>query len=378
MKKNINVADKPIIENILSRKRKNRGDSHRLDFVAVLKEILTCANEFVPSESCSILLDDPLLKWNDDFTVGKLFFMACSGQGSGSLVGISIPDNIGIVGKTYRSGKPYKSENVDNDEVFFPTIDKKINYISRSIICAPIKIDDVTIGVIELINSKEKVKYDNKDLGLLEIFANYTSTLIKNVLYAKRFEELSKIDDLTGLYNDRHFYAVIKQEITNVMEKGVELSLIFFDLDHLKELNDTHGHLAGSTVLKEVAVIMDEVFLNQNFIKARYGGDEYVVLMPGVSLCEAAECAEKFRNAIEKNSFLKEKSFFGESPLNIKGSITCSVGVASFSNNVESNGNLEQMKNVLIKAADSAMYMAKRQGKNKVVVAESSISLASL
>ena len=144
----------------------------------------------------------------------------------------------------------------------------------------------------------------------------------------------------------------------------------------MKELNDTHGHLAGSTVLKEVAVIMEEVFLNQNFIKARYGGDEYVVLMPGISLSEAAQCAEEFRSAVEENIFLKKKSFFGESPLNIKESITCSVGVASFSNNVESSGDLEQMKDVLIKAADSAMYMAKSQGKNKVVVAESSISLA--
>ncbi len=377
MKKNINVADKTIIGKVLQRKKKTRSDSHKLDFVSVLKEILKCADEFVPSESCSILLDDPLLKWDSDFTVGKLYFMACAGKGSEPLVGMNIPDNIGIVGKTYRSGKPYKSEDVNNDEVFSPSIDKKINHVSRSIVCAPIKIDDVTIGVIELINSKEKVTYDDKDLGLLEIFANYTSTLIKNVLYAKKFEELSKIDDLTGLYNDRHFYTKIKQEINHAVEKGKELSLVFFDLDHLKELNDTHGHLAGSTVLKEVAIIMEEVFLDPGFIKARYGGDEYVALMPGVCLSDAAILAETFRSAVEENTFLSEKSFFGEESLNIKGLITCSVGVASFSNNVEKSKDLAQMKDGLIKSADNAMYTAKKLGKNRVVVAEPNIRPAS-
>jgi len=376
MHNNISVADRSIIDRILRRKRKDRDYSHRVDLVAVLKEILTCANEFVPSESCSILLDDPLLKWGND-SDGKLYFMACSGNGSGPLVGMSIPDNIGIAGKTYRSGKPYRSENVKNDQIFSPIIDQRINFVSRSIICAPIKIDAITIGVIELINRRGKVSYDDKDLGLLEIFAGYTSTLIKNVLDARRFEELSKIDDLTGLYNDRYFYVRIMQEIDDVMAEGGELSLIFLDLDNLKKLNDTHGHLAGSTVLKEVAIVMEEVFLAPDSVLARYGGDEYVVLMPGVSLSEAAGYAETFRKAVEGNTFLKQSSSQGEAPLNIKGLITCSVGVASLYDNMLNSGDMEHLKEKLIKAADAAMYSAKRQGKNRVVIAEEATCAAS-
>ncbi len=361
------IAEDAIIDRILQRKNKRRHPAREVDLREVLREILLRANEFVPSDSGSILLDDPLLKWDKD-NKGKLYFMACFGVGSALLVGTHLPDDVGIVGATYQSGMPYLSKDVSLDGKFYDVIDKKTKYESRSILAMPIKIDDSVVGVIELINRKEKVNYGDKDLSILEIFASYTSTLIKNALDARRFEDLSKRDNLTGLYNDRYFYERLDMETQKAIDEGGDLSLIFLDLDHFKEVNDAHGHLVGSRVLKEVAIIVEEVFLDSGAASARYGGDEFVILMPGYSLEKSNDYAENLRAAIEKNIFVTEGTSPGEPPLNIEGVITCSVGIASLKK--EDGKELKTMEADLIRAADCAMYRAKDLGKNRVCLDE--------
>ena len=357
------IADDTIIDRILQRKDKGRKAAREVDLREVLREILLRANEFVPSDAGSILLDDPLLKWDEEFE-GKLYFMACFGAGSSAIVGTHLPDDVGIVGATYQSGTPYLSQDVSKDGKFYDVIDRKTQYESKSILAMPIKINDSVVGVIELINRKAKVNYDKKDLSILEIFASYTSTLIKNALDARRFEDLSKRDNLTGLYNDRYFYERLDLETRKAIDEGGDLSLIFFDLDHFKEVNDTHGHLVGSQVLKEVAVIVEEVFLDSGAASARYGGDEFVILMPGHSLEKSNDYGEVLREAIESNVFIREGAAQGHAPLDIGGVITCSVGIASL---VKKEGkDLKKMKAALIRAADSAMYRAKDLGKNRV------------
>ena len=357
------IADDTILDRILQRKNKRKHSVREVDLEEVLREILLRANEFVPSDSGSILLDDPLLKW-DEGLEGKLYFMACFGVGSSELAGTHLPDDVGIVGATYQSGTPYLSKDISKDDKFYDVIDKKTQYESKSILAMPIKINDSVVGVIELINRKEKVNYDDRDVSILEIFASYTSTLIKNALDARRFEDLSKRDNLTGLYNDRYFYERLDMETQKAIDAGSDLSLIFFDLDHFKGVNDTHGHLVGSQVLKEVAIIVEEVFLDSGAAASRYGGDEFVILMPGCSLEKSNDYGETLREAIEKNIFVRAGTSPGEPPLNIEGVITCSVGIASLEK--QEGKELKEMKAALIRAADSAMYRAKDLGKNRV------------
>jgi len=361
------LADDKIIDRILQRKNKRRDTAREVDLKEVLREILQKANEFVPSDSGSILLDDPLLKWDDDH-VGKLYFMACFGAGSTALVGTHLPDDIGIVGAAYQSGKPYLSKDVAKDDKFYDAIDKRIQDESKSILAMPIKINDSVVGVIELINRAEKVNYGEKDLSILEIFASYTSTLIKNALDARRFEDLSKRDNLTGLYNDRYFYERLEIETRRAIDEDSDLSLIFFDLDHFKGVNDTHGHLVGSRVLKEVAIIVEEVFLGSRAASTRFGGDEFIILMPGYSLEDSSEYGETLRAALESNVFVREGLSAGEPPLNIEGVITCSVGIASLER--ENGNDPNKMKETLIRAADTAVYRAKDLGKNRVCLAK--------
>jgi diguanylate cyclase (GGDEF)-like protein len=359
------IADDAIIGRILQRKTRRSNPAQQIDLREILKEILLSANEFVPSESGSILLDDPLIK-GDDERQGQLYFMACFGAGSAGLVGTHLPDDVGIVGATYQSGMPYLSKDISKDGKFYPAIDEQTKYESKSIVAIPITIDASVIGAIELINRKEKVNYDEKDLSILEIFANYTSTLIKNALDARRFQDLSKRDNLTGLFNDRYFHGRLDMETKKAVKEGSDLSLIFFDLDHFKEANDTHGHLVGSRVLKEVALVMEEVFLDTGAASARYGGDEFVILLPGYSLEQSADYAETLREAIANNIFISEPLIPGEPSLNIGGLITCSAGVASIE---KGDGRDERkLKDALIRAADTAMYRAKDLGKNRIFV----------
>ena len=354
---------------MLHRRKRNKWERSEIDIGDLLKAILHRANEFVPSESGSLFLDDPVLKFENS-DKGRLYFIACFGRGSSSIVGASIPSNVGIVGEVYNSGKPYISKDVKTDNYFYSGIDKKTKFQSRSIICVPIEIEGARIGVIELINRKEKINYEHKDLTLLKIFAGYTSTLIQNTLDAKMFERLSRLDNLTGLYNDRFFYEALEKEIDRALDKGMDLSLAFFDLDHFKDVNDTHGHLAGSRVLKEVGRLLEEIFNKTKAVLARYGGDEFVIIMPNKDLKGAGEYAEILRKKIENNIFMKDAAGVKEKALNIKGVITCSVGVASLKENVVPNRKITRLGTALISQADKAMYQAKEQGKNRLCFAK--------
>ncbi len=361
----INLASTEILEKILERKKKDDFYTDKVDLKKMLKEILTWANNFVPSESGSILLDDPVLN-QFKLKPGELYFVACFGRGSRALIDSTIPVNVGIVGKTYTSGKPYISKKAHEDDNFYSAIDAKTKFSTKSIICAPIRIMGVTIGVIELINRQNGIDYDVNDLTLLKIFAEYTSTLIQNSLDAKRFSELSIRDNLTGLHNDRFFYDRLTKDITRATRRGGDLSLLFLDLDRFKEVNDTHGHLAGSTVLAEMGgILMDSLSRLPSATAARYGGDEFIVILPELTLKESSAYAEKLRKMIEEFVFIKHRYPGGEKALKIKGQITSSIGVTSLRASGAS-GSVKNIREKLIKLADNAMYKSKEDGRNMV------------
>ncbi|MEK6726268.1 MAG: sensor domain-containing diguanylate cyclase [Deltaproteobacteria bacterium] len=361
----INIAERELIDKTLDRKDNKTLFMNEIYLGEMLREILFSANEFVPSESGAVFLDDPLLKRTPKER-GRLYFMACFGEGSEKLTGTFLPDDVGIIGETYRNGSPYLSRDVSKDRSFYPGVDKQTSYQSRSIIAVPIKINDSVIGVIEMINRKDKINFDEKDLAILDIFARYTSTLITNALDALRFEELSKKDNLTGLYNDRYFYERLSVEVKHSIENSKPLSVIFFDLDRFKEVNDIHGHLAGSRVLKEVAQLVEDVLVGSGAVPVRYGGDEFVIVLPATLLDKAAEYAKKICDVVAGSTFIKEKSLAGAPPLSIKGLITCSIGVAAFVPPIGQEIGPREIEEGLIKAADSAMYESKRNGKNRV------------
>ncbi len=158
-------------------------------------------------------------------------------------------------------------------------------------------------------------------------------------------------DGLTGTYNKRSFLEFIDREFRKSQHRGTPLSLILFDIDHFKQVNDTHGHLAGDEVLREIGKRLGSVVADHDFL-SRYGGEEFAILLAGVPLPEAREVAERCRVAVETEAFCTSVG-----PL----LITISVGVAEFAGLAD-----PQQPEQLIQAADGKLYEAKRSGRNRV------------
>jgi len=346
---------------------------HRADFMLrgasdldiLLRQILEKAFEFVPSESGSILLDDPTRKTATREN-NYLFFVAAFGPISREILGRRISGKLGIAGHVYQTGAPYISPDVTSDPIFFGQFDQAMGYNTRSIVCVPVYIEKNVCGVIELINRLNGQPFSQRDLDLLQIFAGYTSVTLQNALDARRARELAKKDDLTGLYNDRWFHVHLTETLRAADQSGSECVLIFLDLDHFKSINDTYGHLTGSQVLREMGMLLPQA-VNGEATIARYGGDEFVIVLANTSLEKGADTAESIRKAVEQATFVTREYGFGLKALNLKNILSASVGVAHYKP-IDHPAGAHQRKDDLLRRADTAMYEAKASGKNRVVV----------
>jgi diguanylate cyclase (GGDEF)-like protein len=257
---------------------------------------------------------------------------------------------------------------VQSDPLFYPAFDKENDYYTHSLVAIPIRIEQEVCGVLELVNRRDSQTYNQQDLNLLEIFAGYMSVSIQNVLDGRLAQEIAKRDNLTGLYNDRYLHIALSRSINSCWEAKRDLSLLFLDLDFFKRVNDSHGHLAGSQVLREVGQLLDETSRPAKAVAARYGGDEFVLALPGLDIDAAIDLAERIREAIVTATFCPGRGEIQPDPLHLKG-ITCSIGVASLRRHVADGENVESSKSTLLRLADSAMYVAKETGRNRTAVA---------
>lgn len=356
------------LERFLERQKASASLPAEVRFGPHLREILEKAAELVPSESGSILLDDPRVKGGSR-EANTLCFVASFGPAAAELPGQSVPARQGIVGRVYRTGTPHLSEDVARDESFSAEVDRRTGHHTTSVVAVPIAIGRTVCGVMELVNRLDGEPFTRRDLALLQIFADYTSSALQNALDAKRARELAKRDDLTGLSNDRWLHVRLA-EILEESEAGrTECALIFLDLDGFKAVNDTHGHLAGSQVLREVGFLLRRVVPDERAVVARYGGDEFVVGLPRAGLEEGVRVAEQIRAGIAGNTFLERDHGAGVAALHLRGVISASVGVASHLPGRDT-GSVRELAGSLLRRADTAMYAAKARGKNCVVVDE--------
>jgi diguanylate cyclase (GGDEF)-like protein len=359
----------PQLERFLERHKAGLSLKNEVDLDLVLRQILQKAFEFVPSESGSILLDDPFRKVPSR-KENELVFIATFGESSRDLVGKRLPAQHGIVGRVYQTGTPYLSEDVGKDQYFYGNIDTQIGHKTHSVVAVPIYIGKHVCGVLELINRLEGKSFTRRDMTLLEIFAGYTSFTLQNALDAKRAHELAKKDDLTGLYNDRWFHVRLNETMAAARASGKEAVLLFMDLDRFKTVNDCHGHLAGSQVLREVGFLLKRIVQRGDATVARYGGDEFVMILPETSIDEGLRLCEEIREAVESTTFLEREWGFSMPPLHLRGILSASIGVARYIPDPASTGSLDIERSELLRRADIAMYRAKSLGKNKVVVWE--------
>jgi diguanylate cyclase (GGDEF)-like protein len=167
--------------------------------------------------------------------------------------------------------------------------------------------------------------------------------------YHEEIYRLMTVDGLTEVHNKRYFEEMLEREVSRSRRYEREFSLVIFDIDHFKDINDTSGHLAGDAVLRQLGMLV-RAHLRRDDIIARIGGEEFGVILPEIGLRGARELAEKLRSLVENATFEFERTAIP---------VTISLGVAQWEASYEDAAEL-------VKAADERLYEAKRTGRNKV------------
>lgn len=219
----------------------------------------------------------------------------------------------------------------------------------RLALLLPITSQERMVGILALGNRQSGDIFHPEDIELAAAIAKQASIVIENAQLYAQAKQRANIDELTGLFNHRHFHQRLDEEIARSSRFGDVFSVFIIDLDFFKSYNDIHGHLYGDNILRRVGEVIKNN-LRAIDVAARYGGDEFSVILPQTSLDSAMKVADRLRNAME-------------SEVNNKGmTVTCSIGVASW----PTDG---VMKENLLGAADAALYHAKKSGRNRACMA---------
>jgi diguanylate cyclase (GGDEF)-like protein len=187
----------------------------------------------------------------------------------------------------------------------------------------------------------------------LRVAVGLAGLVLSGIRSTQRQSALSSTDGLTGLANHRHFQQMLGIALGQSYLEGEPLSVILLDIDHFKTINDSHGHLLGDLVLREIAYLLRRE-LPPGALAARYGGEELVIILQGQMATEAGAVAERLRESIAGHQVF-------DFTTGAKLAVTVSLGVAAY--------ELGQGKSRLINRADEAMYTSKREGRNRVTVA---------
>jgi diguanylate cyclase (GGDEF)-like protein len=298
------------------------------------------------------------------------------------VIEIRFPVGVGIAGAVGKTGDIINISDAYSDGRFNPEIDRKTGYRTKSILCAPLRnTHGEIIGAIQVLN-KRMGSFDSEDETLLSALSSHAAVAIENAdLYRRlsvlnlslerkveerttelsaanerlsvlnrELEEISITDGLTKIYNRRYFNERLRQELKRVSRYGPPLSILMIDIDHFKKVNDTWGHQAGDTVLSGVAGLIKDRLRETDLI-ARYGGEEFCLLATGTDQAGVQVLAERVRKLVQSTVFEHGGKAIA---------VTVSIGVCTW------EPSLRDDQEELIRRADSALYRAKEQGRNRV------------
>lgn len=222
----------------------------------------------------------------------------------------------------------------------------------RSLVAVPLTVQEKIVGILYLDDFVPR-SFTAEQLHLLSILGSFACMSIDNARLHREMCHLASTDGLTGLYNHRIFSQMLKEESARALRYRQPLSLVMFDVDDFKRFNDTHGHPDGDKVLQAVADILRET-LRKCDIPFRYGGEEFIAILPETESEAAVVVAERIRQAVQAQSHRLL-------PAHIRQGVTVSVGVAGFPRDGQDGASL-------LRRVDQLLYRAKREGKNKVYV----------
>jgi len=226
--------------------------------------------------------------------------------------------------------------------------------VKNTYLCIPILAQGEALGILHFQATDDAPALADAELSLKTTFAGQVGLSIANIRLREALRSQSIRDPLTGLYNRRYLTEMLDREIRRAVRAEQSLGILMLDLDHFKNFNDTYGHEAGDTVLRETASFLGKSIRVED-IACRFGGEEFVVILPTADLNAAHARAERIRSKLREMTVLHQ----GQS----LGMITISVGVAALPEHGTSAKEL-------IEAADAALYRAKREGRDRVVNAD--------
>jgi len=279
-----------------------------------------------------------------DYSAKELVIQAQAGARHDA-VGRRILLGEGLIGQVARSGQLaiVREVNASTPRLIVPG--------SVSAIALPVTYAESLMGVL-YVESSEKCTFPDEEVLLLRTLADLFAGALHNVLTFQKAQEQAITDGLTGVKTHRYLMETLSQEWKRSTRANRPFSLVLMDLDRFKFVNDFYGHLEGDVVLQRVGHILEQNCRRSDVV-ARYGGDEFVILMPETSVEQARQLASKLRGWIASDPLLRDKN------------ITASFGIAAF----PVHGSTPQE---LIQVADSSMYLSKHQGGNSVSSAEQS------
>ena len=215
----------------------------------------------------------------------ELYFAIAVGDKSEALKNVRLKMGEGIAGWVAKHGETRVVPDVRTDPFFATRVDDATKWETRSVICVPLRSKLRVLGVIQLVNV-DMERFKEPELFFLQSLSDYAAIAIENARWVEKIQELTITDDCTGLYNARHLYKTLDTEVYRSSRFGYEFSVLFIDLDHFKAVNDTYGHLIGSKLLAEIGYLVKAQLRLIDFA-FRYGGDEFVVLLPQTSKDQA-------------------------------------------------------------------------------------------
>jgi diguanylate cyclase (GGDEF)-like protein len=316
-----------------------------LELEEILSTIMNKMADFFGPERWSLMMVDERSQ--------DLYYAIAIGEDSRTLKGLRVPMGEGVAGWVAATGNALVVPDVALDAQWAAFSRNHPDLNIQSIACLPVRANNATLGVIQLLNSKLDLMSEFS-ISFLRILCDYAAIAIQNARSMNLIQELTITDDCTGLFNARHLYVTLEEQVQLAARvEQTRFSLVFIDLDRFKNVNDTHGHLAGSLLLSEVGGVLKRTVGPEN-AAFRYGGDEFCILLPGMgkdaAMATTMEACQQLRDA----RFLESKG--------LSLSLSGSFGLATF----PEDGN---SVHAILRSADKMMYEVKNTTRNNVAVA---------
>jgi diguanylate cyclase (GGDEF)-like protein len=316
-----------------------------LDLDSILQTIMEKMAEYFRPDTWSLLMVDD----NQE----ELYFAIAVGTAAEALKNVRLRVGEGIAGHVAKYGEKLIVPDVRADQRFAKRIDEMTQWETQSIICVPLRSKLRVLGVIQLVNV-DMDHFGDQESFFLQSLCDYAAIAIENARSVEKIQELTITDDCTGLYNARHLYKTLETEVYRSARFGYEFSVLFIDLDHFKQVNDTHGHLIGSKLLAEIGYLVKAQLRLIDFA-FRYGGDEFVVLLPQTGKDSALVVARRLRDSLRSSMFCKEEG------LNLN--VRASIGLATYPHDAKAPHDI-------IRQADEMMYMVKNSTRDNIGIAQ--------